>query len=138
LASYAAERPLVLAISRGAVPTGAEIARALRGDLDVVLVRKLRAPFSPEFAVGAIDEGVLPQHRTEVLNLVMMRAARARQEHPLQQIMAVEKTAQGTLVTTTDTHLARSIAQALQEAFRGELSLKCRKAENLLRATWTR
>lgn len=48
--------PLVLAIPRGAVPIGAVIADALRGDLDVVLVRKLGAAFNPEFAIGAIDE----------------------------------------------------------------------------------
>jgi predicted phosphoribosyltransferase len=32
------------------------IAKALEGDLDVVLVRKLGAPFSAEYAVGAVDE----------------------------------------------------------------------------------
>jgi predicted phosphoribosyltransferase len=48
--------PLVLAIPRGAVPMGRILAGALDGELDVVLVRKLRAPGSPEFAVGAIDE----------------------------------------------------------------------------------
>lgn len=32
------------------------IADALEGDLDVVLVRKLRAPANPEYAIGAIDE----------------------------------------------------------------------------------
>jgi putative phosphoribosyl transferase len=56
LQAHATERPLVLAIPRGAVPMGAVLARALDGDLDVVLVRKLRAPSSPELAVGAIDE----------------------------------------------------------------------------------
>jgi predicted phosphoribosyltransferase len=56
LARFAADRPVVLAVPRGAVPMGAAIARALGGDLDVVLARKLRAPFNPEFAVGAIDE----------------------------------------------------------------------------------
>ena len=34
----------------------ATIADALGGDLDVVLVHKLRAPYQPELAVGAIDE----------------------------------------------------------------------------------
>ena len=80
----------------------------------------------------------VPQHRSEVLNLVMARAERAKEEHPLQRIMAVETTAEGTLVTTTDTHLARGIAQALRDAFKGEVSLRYSKAENLLRATWTR
>ena len=56
LAAYRGRNPLVLAIPRGAVEMGAEIARALDGELDVVLVRKLRAPDSPEFAVGAVDE----------------------------------------------------------------------------------
>ena len=49
-------RPLVLAIPRGAAPLGRIVADALGGDLDVVLVRKLGAPFNPELAVGAIDE----------------------------------------------------------------------------------
>lgn len=56
LAAWRGSRPLVLAIPRGAVPMGRAIARRLDGEFDVVLVRKLRAPFSPEFAVGAIDE----------------------------------------------------------------------------------
>ena len=56
LAPYRGQNPLVLAIPRGAVPMGKIIAAALGGELDVVLVRKLRAPYSPEFAVGAIDE----------------------------------------------------------------------------------
>ena len=56
LSRYRGRNPLVLAIPRGAVAMGAAIADALEGELDVVLVRKLRAPFSPEFAVGAIDE----------------------------------------------------------------------------------
>lgn len=56
LAHYKGQHPLVLAIPRGAVPMGKRLAQALDGDLDVVLVRKLRAPFNPEFAIGAIDE----------------------------------------------------------------------------------
>jgi predicted phosphoribosyltransferase len=51
-----ADKPLVLAIPRGAVPMGRVLAGALGAELDIVLVRKLRAPGSPEFAVGAIDE----------------------------------------------------------------------------------
>ncbi|HKB53830.1 MAG TPA: phosphoribosyltransferase family protein [Ramlibacter sp.] len=48
--------PLILAIPRGALPMGSVLARRLQGELDVVLVRKLRSPFSPEYAIGAIDE----------------------------------------------------------------------------------
>lgn len=56
LSAHKGRNPLVLAIPRGAVAMGAEIARLLEGDLDVVLVKKLHAPGSPEFAVGAVDE----------------------------------------------------------------------------------
>lgn len=56
LAAYKGRNPLILAIPRGAVPMGLRLARALDGELDVVLVRKLRAPFNPEFALGSIDE----------------------------------------------------------------------------------
>jgi predicted phosphoribosyltransferase len=56
LEMYKGRHPLVLAIPRGAVPMGKLVADALDGDLDVVLVRKLRAPFNPELAIGSIDE----------------------------------------------------------------------------------
>jgi predicted phosphoribosyltransferase len=56
LAQYQGRHPLVLAIPRGAVPMGKAVAERLGGELDVVLSRKLHAPGSPEFAVGAIDE----------------------------------------------------------------------------------
>jgi len=48
--------PLVLAIPRGGVVTGAVVAKELGADLDVVLSRKLRAPMQPELAVGAVSE----------------------------------------------------------------------------------
>jgi predicted phosphoribosyltransferase len=53
---YANKNPLVLGIPRGAVPMAKIIADALRGELDVVLVRKLGHPDHPELAIGAIDE----------------------------------------------------------------------------------
>ena len=56
LAEFKGKNPLILAIPRGAVPMGQRLAQALEGELDVVLVRKLRAPFNPEFALGSIDE----------------------------------------------------------------------------------
>jgi predicted phosphoribosyltransferase len=56
LQRYKGQRPLVLAIPRGAVPMGKIVADQLGGDLDVVLVRKLGAPGDPELAIGSIDE----------------------------------------------------------------------------------
>jgi predicted phosphoribosyltransferase/pimeloyl-ACP methyl ester carboxylesterase len=48
--------PLVLGIPRGGVVIGAVLARELGADLDVVLARKLRSPWSHEFAIGAVSE----------------------------------------------------------------------------------
>jgi putative phosphoribosyl transferase len=48
--------PLVLAIPRGGVATGAVLARELGAELDVILSRKLRAPGQKEAAIGAIAE----------------------------------------------------------------------------------
>lgn len=56
LARYKGQHPLILAIPRGAVPMSRRLAQALGGELDVVLVRKLRTPLNPEFAIGSIDE----------------------------------------------------------------------------------
>jgi predicted phosphoribosyltransferase len=56
LAQYRGQNPLVLAIPRGALPMAKIIADELGGEVDVVMVRKLRAPGNPEFAIGAVDE----------------------------------------------------------------------------------
>ena len=48
---------VVLALPRGGVPVGYEVAKALRCPLDVLIVRKLGAPYNPELAMGAIASG---------------------------------------------------------------------------------
>lgn len=51
---------VVLALPRGGVPVAAEIARALDAPLDLLLVRKIGAPWQPELAVAAIVDGTPP------------------------------------------------------------------------------
>ena len=48
--------PVVLALPRGGVPVGYQVARAIGAPLDVIVVRKLGVPFQPELAMGAIGE----------------------------------------------------------------------------------
>ena len=57
LLSYRDRDPIVLALPRGGLPVAAEIATALAAPLDVVLVRKIGAPWQPELAMGALVEG---------------------------------------------------------------------------------
>lgn len=64
--------PLVLAIPRGGVIVAAVLARELGAELDVILARKLRAPFQPEAAIGAVTESgqvYLNENAAEFSNL---------------------------------------------------------------------
>lgn len=54
---YSGTDPIVLALPRGGVPIGREVASALDAELDVLIVRKLGAPNNSEFAIGAVGEG---------------------------------------------------------------------------------
>jgi putative phosphoribosyl transferase len=48
---------LVLGLPRGGVPVADEVARKLHAPLDVLIVRKIGAPFQPELAIGAVASG---------------------------------------------------------------------------------
>ena len=76
------DRPdvIVLALPRGGVPVGYEVAKALKAPLDVFVVRKLGTPGQPELAMGAIASGgvrvlnkqvisalAIPEHLIEVV-----------------------------------------------------------------------
>ncbi len=54
-------RPVVLALPRGGVPVGFEVAHALRAPLDLALVRKIGAPDQEELAIGAVADGATPE-----------------------------------------------------------------------------
>jgi putative phosphoribosyl transferase len=55
------KQPVVLALPRGGVPVGFEVARALAAPLDLVLVRKIGVPGQEEFALGAVADGEHPE-----------------------------------------------------------------------------
>src|SRR5438105_7121144 len=61
LTHYRQDRPIVLALPRGGVPVGFEVAKALAAPLDVLLVHKIGAPGHEELALGAIVDGQDPQ-----------------------------------------------------------------------------
>ncbi|RXF67429.1 phosphoribosyltransferase [Hansschlegelia zhihuaiae] len=61
LTTIALERPLVLALPRGGVPVGFEVAEALDADLELLIVRKLGATGFEEFGLGAVVDGAEPQ-----------------------------------------------------------------------------
>ena len=61
---------LVLGLPRGGVPVAAVVARALDAPLDVMIVRKLGAPWQPELAMGAIASGNVRLLNEQVVRLL--------------------------------------------------------------------
>lgn len=66
------EHPIVVAVPRGGVPVGFEVARALGAPLEIVVVRKLRAPDQPELGIGAVADG---DHPDTILNQELIQLA---------------------------------------------------------------
>lgn len=77
--------PLILGLPRGGVPVAYEIAVALSAPLDILLVRKLGAPFQPELAIGAIASGGI-----QVLNEELVKRVRGLDDDTLENIVARE------------------------------------------------
>lgn len=61
---------IVLALPRGGVPIGVEVARAIGAPLDVFIVRKLGVPGHEELAMGAIASGGVRVLNDEVLRSI--------------------------------------------------------------------
>jgi putative phosphoribosyl transferase len=55
------QQPVVLALPRGGVPVAVEVADALHAPLDLILVRKIGAPWQPELAIAAVVDGDRPE-----------------------------------------------------------------------------
>jgi putative phosphoribosyl transferase len=70
LEEYRLSRPLALALPRGGVVVGAAVARELKCELDVLLVKKLRAPDNPELALGAVGEGGQSYLNNEIVRML--------------------------------------------------------------------
>jgi len=75
---------IVLALPRGGVPVGYEVAKALGVELDILIVRKLGVPHQPELAMGAIATGGARYLNDEVLQLAHVSDAE------LQQVLSEE------------------------------------------------
>jgi predicted phosphoribosyltransferase len=92
LAEFEGQDCVILALPRGGVPVAAEVAAALHAPLDLLLVRKIGAPWHPELAVGAVIDGGDP---ITVRDAVTMRltgtsddafeAVRARELHEIER-----------------------------------------------------
>lgn len=75
LTQYRDRSTIVLALPRGGVAIGYEIARALNVPLDVMITHKIPAPDNPEYAIGAVAEnGETQLNRPEIEALGISQA----------------------------------------------------------------
>ena len=91
LAEYAnTTNVIVLALPRGGVPVGFEVAQGLNAPLDVLVVRKLGVPEQQELAMGAIASGgvrIINEHIINLMNISEETIARvaAQEERELER-----------------------------------------------------
>ncbi|MGB9792126.1 MAG: phosphoribosyltransferase [Thermacetogeniaceae bacterium] len=73
LLKYRGEDVLVLGVPRGGVIVAAEVAKALGAPLDVIISRKIGAPFNPELALGAVAPDGTVLYDERLLNVFGLR-----------------------------------------------------------------
>ena len=98
LASYAGRADvLVLALPRGGVPIGFEIAQALRSPLDIFLVQKIGVPGQEELAIGAVASGNVRVLNSEVVQALRVPASAIEQatREALQELARREEVYKG-------------------------------------------
>jgi putative phosphoribosyl transferase len=98
LTGLRAEQPVVLGLPRGGVPVAYEVACGLGAPLDVVVVRKLGVPGSPEVAMGAVGEDGAVVRDRRVLSLAAV---------PEETFAAVEERERAELIRRV--HLLRAV-----------------------------
>jgi predicted phosphoribosyltransferase len=121
---------VVLALPRGGVPVGFEVAEALGAALDIFLVRKLGMPGHPEFAMGAIASGGIRVLSDDVVQMygvsaeAIERVARAeqaeleRREREYRQNHPAVDLARKTVILVDDGLATGSTMRAAVEAVR--------------------
>lgn len=109
------ENPMVLALPRGGVVVGAEVARALNSRLDLAIARKIGHPQNPEAAVGAVSEDGQTYLDERVMHLVdpkwleeeaVKKAVEARAQRALYTGQTAPPSLNGTIAILVDDGIA--------------------------------
>ncbi len=80
LKNFSGNKGIVLAIPRGGVVVGYEIAKTLNLPLDVIIPRKIGAPDNPELAIGAVAED-----ETTILDQTLIKYLGVSQEYVVEE-----------------------------------------------------
>jgi hypothetical protein len=77
-------------------------------------------------------------NREEIMNLVRNKEENEKGLHPLRRLMDIEESAEGTVITFTDTHLPRGAGTAIESAYEGTLDIHYTEEAGIVRVTWKR
>jgi NMD protein affecting ribosome stability and mRNA decay len=77
------------------------------------------------------------RRRTEIRQLAQHQEEVEKREHPLNRIMSIEETPEAIVINTTDIHLPRRIAEAVQRALHGAITAHFEEDGYFLRIEWT-
>ena len=83
------KNPLVIALPRGGVPVGFEVAKELNAPLDILFVKKIPSPINEEAAIGSVSESGLVFINKEAIELLNSRGIPVDEEYIQQK--AIEK-----------------------------------------------
>lgn len=77
-------------------------------------------------------------HKEEILQLVRNHERGEKTLHPLHRIMGIEQNGDRMVITTTDIHLPRRLADALRRAYKGDLDVRYDEEGYFVRVNWKR
>jgi NMD protein affecting ribosome stability and mRNA decay len=77
-------------------------------------------------------------HKEELVHLARNNESVEKRDHPLNRIINIEERPDSLVVTTTDIHLPRRIAEAVRQAYKGDLELSYEEEGYFVRAEWRR
>jgi hypothetical protein len=82
--------------------------------------------------------GFVGKHGKELVHLARNNESLENRDHPLNRIIKIEERADSIVITTTDIHLPRRIAEAVRHAYKGDLELRYDEGGYFTRAEWRR
>ena len=82
--------------------------------------------------------GFVKEHREELVHLARNNESIENRDHPLNRIIKIEEHPDSIIITTTDIHLPRRIAEAVRQAYKGDLELSYDEEGYFVRAEWRR
>lgn len=77
-------------------------------------------------------------NRREIMNLVRNVAQAEKNLHPMERVMAIRKSGEATLITTTGIHIARRLGESLRRSYQGDLQVNYEEGEKKVRVNWSR